>query len=608
MRVVVYAALFSVILVSGIRCQDQRPQLGAQIKEFEFLDIRYMRRSLADFDEQGGKVEAGDAKEESKGIPVERRGYVLFFVTNTCPLVLRYLPRVRELARKYSRRGIQFVAVNVGAGDTIVEMAASAVEHDIPIPFVKDATGEVYRALGVQRTATAVVLDKGRRLHYRGRINRRYRFSGVSPDAGREDLELAIEDLLASRKAVVGETSVEGCKITKPRKHAQKGLTYSRDIAPIVQKSCQDCHRPDGDAPFALMGYSDVADRSEMIAEVVLQRRMPPWYGSASYGKFVNHRGLSDAEIGKIASWVEDGTPEGDPKHLPKPRVFEKREWRIDKPDLVLKLPFRIKIPAEGYVPYKYFVFPYRFKEDTWIEQIEILPTNRKVLHHANISRMQGTKYRGGGFITGQVPGGDPMVLDPGTAVKVSKGSVIAIQCHYVTTGKKEWDRLRLGIRFPRIAVRRQLHHLQIGNNRFLIPPGDPHHKVSRTMVLPCDAEGLGMFVHMHLRGKDMSFTAVHPEGKSERLLLVPNYNFDWQQSYRWKRGTVFFKRGTRIQVDAHFDNSAFNPFNPDPHRAVPYGAQTKDEMMFGFFFYFQRGEELDIRVDPKNGHVLAVK
>ena len=116
------------------------------------------------------------------------------------------------------------------------------------------------------------------------------------------------------------------------------------------------------------------------------------------------------------------------------------------------------------------------------------------------------------------------------------------------------------------------------------------------------------MFAHMHLRGKDMSFTAVHPDGKREKLLLVPNYNFDWQQSYRWSKGTVFFKGGTRIQVDAHYDNSAFNPFNPDPDRAVPYGAQTKDEMMFGFFFFFRAGEDLDLSVDPKTGHVVTGK
>lgn len=581
----VLSAVLLCALVTPVSAQDKRPEIGVKIKDFEFLDIRYMRRSLADLE--------------------AKRGFVLFFVTNECPIVLRYLPRLRKLAAEYRPKGIEFLAVNVGPGDTVLEMAASAVEHNVPFPFVKDLSGEIRRALGVDRTATAVVLGANRRLHYRGRINRQYRFSGVSPSAGREDLQIAIDELLAGKPATTGTTTVEGCAITEPAKHHDKGLTYNRDIAPIVQRNCQDCHRAGGDAPFELMSYSDFADRAEMVAEVVAQRRMPPWYASAKHGTFANHRGLADEEVRKIVAWVGAGMVEGDAKDLPKPRVFPKRTWRIDKPDLVLKLPFKIKIPAAGYVPYKYYVFPYPFKQDTWVEQIEILPANRTVLHHANIVHIKGTTYDPSGFITGQVPGGDPMRLDPGTAKLIPKGSMILIQCHYVTTGKKEVDTLRVGLRFPRVKVRQGMYHLQIGNSRFKIQPGSAHHPVSRAKRIPFDAEGIGMFAHMHLRGKDMTFTARYPDGREEKLLLVPNYNFDWQQSYRWKPGSVFFPAGTRIVVDAHFDNSPFNPFNPDSTRTVPYGRQTFDEMMIGFIFFFKKGENLGIAVDPKTGWAL---
>jgi peroxiredoxin len=562
-------------------------KVGATVGAMEFVDIRYLRRTLADF-----------------GKP---RACVLFFVTNSCPIVLRYLPRLRAMARA-SGVQVQFLAVNVGPGDSIREMAACAVEHDLPFPFVKDTDGSVARAVGVTRSATAVVLggDTGRRLLYRGRIDQRYRFSGVSPAAGRQDLETALDEVLAGKPVSVAETPVEGCAITWPKPPRDEALTFNRDIAPLIQSKCQDCHRPDGDAPFPLLTYDDVSGRGEMIKEVVAQRRMPPWHASSGFGSFANHRGLADDEVRRIVAWVNGGMAQGDPAHLPPPRTFEKREWRIAAPDLVLKLPYKIKLPEDGYLPYKYFVFPYRFKHDTWVEQIEILPLNRRVLHHANLARVRGFKYEADGFITGQVPGGDPMILDPGTALLIPKGSVLAIQCHYVTTGKREFDRLRIGLRFPRVVVRRQLHHLQIGNTRFKIPAHASHHHVGRGKRVPFDAEGIGLFAHMHLRGKDMRFTAVTPGGTRETLLLVPNYNFEWQQSYRWHTGKVSFTKDTRIQVDAHFDNSAFNPFNPDPEREVPFGDRTIDEMMYGFVFFLRRGEDLNLQVDATTGRALG--
>jgi len=573
-------------IVGFLPAQAKRPAIGDRVEAFEVIDIRHLRRSLADF----GK----------------RKGFVLFFVTNECPIVLRLLPSIRKLAAEFGPKGVEVLALNVGPGDTVREMAACAVEHDMPFPFVKDFEGEAAKACGVDRTATAVVLTADRRLYFRGRVDQRYRFSGVSPRPGREDLREALVELLVGKECSVPETPVEGCAITWPKVYADKTLTYCRDIAPLIQRHCQDCHRPHGAAPFRLLTYDEVARRGEMIAEVVRQRRMPPWYASDKFGKFANHRGLSPDETRMLLGWIGAGMAKGDPRHLPKPRKFARRTWRIDEPDLVLKLPFAIKLPAEGYLPYKYFVFPHKFTEDTWVEQIEILPSNRKVLHHANVARIRGLRYEAGDFITGQVPGGDPMVLDPGSAVLIPKGAVLGIQCHYVTTGKPEVDRLRIGLRFPRVVVKRRLHHLQIGNYRFKIPPHASHHPVQRSKVVPFDAEAIGLFAHMHLRGKDMMFTAITPDGVRQTLLLVPNYNFDWQQSYRFAPEQVFFAKGTRILVEAHFDNSGFNPFNPDPERTVPYGNRTIDEMMFGFVFFFRRNEDLGLRIDPETGHALA--
>jgi hypothetical protein len=141
---------------------------------------------------------------------------------------------------------------------------------------------------------------------------------------------------------------------------------------------------------------------------------------------------------------------------------------------------------------------------------------------------------------------------------------------------------------------------------RFVIPPGAMAHPVRASRQLPDDAVGIGMFVHMHLRGRDMTAVAEAPDGSRETLLQVPNYNFDWQQSYRWPSGQKRFAKGTRIRALAHFDNSAWNPFNPDPTVPVRFGQETTDEMMYLFVFWVREHEQLGLQVDPTTGFVAA--
>ena len=266
-------------------------------------------------------------------------------------------------------------------------------------------------------------------------------------------------------------------------------------------------------------------------------------------------------------------------------------------------MPLAHSIPATGFVEYRYTVFPHVFTHDTWVQSIEILPDNPRVVHHANLAFMQlGDRPRQENFLTGRVPGGDPMVLDEGTAVLIPKGSVIGLQIHYTTTGKPETSRISVGLRHPRGPVRKRLHHLQVFTRRFEIPPFAPAHPVSASRPLGFDATGIGMFSHMHVRGKDMTFLARRPDGPAETLLMIPNYNFDWQQSYRWAPGTMKFPKGTRLEVAAHFDNSEFNPFNPDPKAAVGEGDQTFKEMVYGFYFFTRDDEDLNLTVDPTTG------
>ena len=352
--------------VTNSRDGDEAVKIGQQVAPFTFKDIRYLPRELADFG--------------------EKKAYVLAFTTLECPIVQRYLPKLVALDQEYRDQGVQFVAVNVGVNDPIREVAYQAVQVEAPFPFVKDLDFEVARAVGATRAAEVVVLDGQKRLRYRGRIDRQFRLGGERPDTVREDLKMAIEDVLAGREVEVPETAVDGCRITFPadRKPAVE-VTFNEHIVPLLQKHCQDCHHAGvPEAPFALVSYHDVADQAEMIGEVVAEERMPPWYGSEQHGHFTNQRGMSIAERQLIADWIQGGCREGDPAKAPPARVFDTAEWKIGEPDLVLKTPVQ-ELPATGYVDYRYVPLQHAFTKDTWFQGLQILPQNHQAMHHCNM-------------------------------------------------------------------------------------------------------------------------------------------------------------------------------------------------------------------------------
>ena len=562
---------------------DERVKIGAQVGELRFKDIRYVQRSLADLGE--GKA------------------YVLVFSNTTCPLVQKYWPKLKRLEQTYRDQGVRFVAVNVAPDDEISEIAQQGVDYGVEFPLVKDVSGASVAALGVQRTPEVVVLDADRKLRYRGRIDDQYRIGGARPDASSDDLAGALADILAGREVKVAETTVDGCLITLPSPvRVDREVTFYRDVLPIVQNHCQECHRTNGNAPFALLTRDEVAAQAEMLAEVVAERRMPPWFASREQ-HFDNERGLSAEERATLIAWTKTGMAAGDAKDAPAAKVFSDSKWEIGEPDVVTTAVELHTLPAEGFVDYKYIVLPYVFLKETWISAAEIRPSNPAVVHHCNMAYASiGKQFDDGNFITGRVPGGTAMILDEGVGYRIPAGSVIGLQIHYTTTGKEEKNRMSVGLRFPRGVVHQELHHLQATTSRFEIPPGAAAHPVQATRTLSTDATGIGMFSHMHLRGKDMTFKAIYPDGNEEKLLSIPNYHYDWQQNYRWQPGKKKFPRGTQIEVTAHFDNSRFNPFNPDATKTVRHGPQTVHEMMFGFFFYTADGEDLNLRIDPKTG------
>jgi peroxiredoxin len=576
-------AIVAVLLASTAGADEVK--IGSEIKQLRFKDIRYLTRSLDDLPKS--------------------KAYVLVFTTTSCPLARRYLPALNRLEKNYRGRGVQFIGVNVGAEDTIRAMAAQAIEHEIEFPVVKDHKGLCTEALGVKHTPEVVVLDAQRKLCYRGRIDDQYRLGGERATPTRHDLKEAIDAVLAGKKVEVAETPVDGCLITRAELPESKTpVTFAEHVAPIIRKHCSECHRPGTAAPFSLTSYEQVAGKANTIAEVVRDERMPPWYGAPRHTEFVNRRGLTAKERETILQWVKQGRAKGDEAKLPKAPPVPVNGWRIGKPDLIVKAPEH-QLPTDGIVEYKYVFLPHLFTQDTWVQGVQILPDNPKVLHHCNMAYVKLPEtFRMNNFITGTVPGGEPMTLDNGVAFRIPAGSLLVLQVHYVTTGKKERCRLSVGFKYASGRIDRHLRFHLMVDNRFAIPPLAPAHRVAASRTLTCNAVGVGLFCHMHVRGRDMTFKAHYPDGTSETLLVIPNYNFDWQMAYRWAPGTKKLPKGTRLEAIAHYDNSAFNPFNPNPKATVRDGQQTYHEMMNGFAFYVDADEKLGLEIDDKTGKV----
>lgn len=565
---------------------DEKPKIGTAVGKLTFTDTRSLTRTLDDFGKQ--------------------KAFVLVFTNTTCPLAQKYLPTLTALEKEYRAKGVQFASLNAAEDDTVIAVATQSVKYDVEFPLLKDFGGRCAKALGVTRTPEAVVLDAEYRLVYRGRIDDQFRLGGTRKEPSARELKDAVEAVLAGKKVETPETEVDGCPITFAKPRAAKDVTFAEHVAPILKDRCWECHKSGGSAPFALVTHKQAAARADAILETVTDQRMPPWFAAHEFGPFINRRGMTDEEKATIADWVKAGSPAGDLAKVPAAPPEPKDKWLIGTPDLVLDS-LEIELPATGDVPYKYAILPHHFAEDTWVQGVQITGDNSRVLHHANLA-FAGLKvgFSEENFITGYVPGGEPMNLDRGVGFMIPKGSFLALQIHFVTSGKPETCKVSVGLRYPREAIQSRLKVLQLFDTRFAIPPGAPAHKVRASKVLDTDVIGVGLFSHMHLRGKDMTFTAHKPDGKRDDLLVIANYNFEWQVPYRWEPGKKRIPKGTRLECVARFDNSAFNPYNPNPKATVRNGPQTHHEMMYGFFFYTEADQNLGLKVDPKTG--VAVK
>ena len=359
--------------------------------------------------------------------------------------------------------------------------------------------------------------------------------------------------------------------------------SFYKDALPIFQEHCLSCHRAGEIGPMPLGTYAQVRPWAKAIREAVLSRKMPPWFADPSIGRFANDESLKPAEIRTLAAWVDQGAREGNPADAPKPREFAEG-WRIPKPDAVFRLPEEARIPASGTLDYAYFVVPTGFKEDRWVDMVEVRPTNRAVVHHAIVYVQDAQGWIGPGqYLAGYAPGSVPQRWKPGQARLIQAGSRLIFQMHYTASGKPAVDRTEIGLVFARTPVKQRIVAMASINHWFEIPAGNPDYPVESVSTLAENVWLVGLRPHMHLRGKSFEFRAVYPDGKREALLRVPHYDFNWQPYY-YLETPLRLPRGTRIECFARYDNSPNNPRNPDARVNVGWGEQSWDEMMIGWF------------------------
>jgi hypothetical protein len=384
--------------------------------------------------------------------------------------------------------------------------------------------------------------------------------------------------------------------------------TYTRDVAPIMQKDCQVCHRPGEIAPFSMMTYEETRKQAAAIKSAVKAKVMPPWFADPAYGKFSNSTALTPAEVETLIAWVDAGAPRGDAKDMPPPANFVEG-WQIGKPDLIYELPKPYDVPATGIVDYQHIIVPTGFTKDTWVQAAEVRPTDRSVVHHiiAFVREPKSNWFKGqvpgeffiapqvktkeepdtsalpSDFLVGYAPGQPAEILQPGEAKLIKAGSDFVFQVHYTPNGKAVRDQTKLGIVLAKAPPRERVLTLSATNGTFRIPPGDANYRADASFEVGADVKLTGLHPHMHGRGKDFEYRVVFPNGETRVLLSVPHYEWHWQNWYTLEQ-PILLPKGSRIDCTAHFDNSKNNPDNPDPTKEVTWGEQSYDEMMVGFF------------------------
>ncbi len=552
------------------------------------------------------------------------RATVTVFLATDCPLARRVVPRLAKIGQAFETKGIRFVAAFPNTSETPEACQKFTQSYRLAFPIVQGEDAQTLaRRYGATVSPEVVVTDTKGIVRYRGDVDDR---DTGDPKNAVPDLSNALLALVHNKPVARPRTRARGCSLVLPGINPIAAaptttINYARDIAPILNAQCVECHRSGEVGPFALDTYAQAARWAKSIKTVTEKRTMPPW-NAESNGEFHNERRLTDAQIGLLATWAENGTPPGDLKTAPPTPTFP-TGWKLGaQPDAVFTMPQPYDVPATGKDIYQCFVVPTNLEADKWVAGVEYKPGNAQVVHHVSVfldtsgaarklAKTQGTgdgpmpSYRnptpgnGPGFSTyvgqlgGWTPGHAPRKLPPGVGIVLPKGADIVLEVHYHLSGKPEKDQSKMGVYFASGPVTKRLRLADISSVTFVLPPGNADYPVEAFGFVPENLTLLGVTPHLHNLGKSMRVSALLPDGTYKLLVDVSRWDFRWQPSYRFKE-PLKLPRGTRIDVSARFDNSDTNPNNPHrPSVPVRWGESTDDEMCTAFLAYTLDNEDL---------------
>jgi peroxiredoxin len=520
----------------------------------------------------------------------DARAVVLYFTMNGCPIARQSYAKLRTLQKKFAAQGVKVWLVNVNDSESRSAIEKEAREFGAgSLPMLIDEAQGVAQMLGVERTAEAVAINtKNWRIFYRGAVDDQLTEGARKPAPTAKYLERAVDEFLAGKTVSEAGSVVHGCRIhvDAAKDSADAPVSYARDIAPVLMNKCAGCHSAGNIGPWAMSAHRKVKSMSDMMQEVLLARRMPPWDADPHYGKFSNDRSLTPAEKRLLLRWVEQGAPRGDGEDPLETFKAPVSDWPLGQPEVIVSLPRAQEIPATGVVDYRYVDVPTSFTNSVWVGAAAIKPGNLKATHHVIVRvkypKEGKTDTQDAEGLEGWSPGKSFQRFPEGTGKRLRAGAVLNFEMHYTTTGKPETDRTEIGLYLlkekpalryeTRLAIEQDLN----------VPPGEGDVRNHAVAGFKRDTMLYAFVPHMHTRGAWMKYEALYPDGKRETLLSVPRYDFNWQLEYRLAEPKRM-PAGTWILCSGGFDNSTRNPHNPDPNKRVHWGEQSFDEMFIGF-------------------------
>ena len=388
-------------------------------------------------------------------------------------------------------------------------------------------------------------------------------------------------------------------------------LTYHKDVESIMQAKCQQCHRPNDVAPFALMTYDDVSTYLSDVRQQVSTNVMPPWKPVPGIGSFRNSYALSDADRQTILDWISQGAVEGDPADAPPAPPVNDSPWQLGQPDIILNLP-QYSPSATAADTYRCFSMPSGMTSDVYLNAAQALPGAAQEVHHILIfmdETGESLQYEGqdgspgydcfgsvglqtlgaGDYLGSWVPGARVQALDPGIGLLLKANSRVVVQVHYHPSGRASTDQTSLGFYLaPAGSVKHRMLAIPIVNTDFTIPANNSAYPVQATLQIPnlgvpLSGNIIQVGPHMHLLGRQIGIDLVHADTSTTPLILIDDWDFNWQSMYTLTN-QIPFVTGDSVVVSSVFDNSDGNPKNPnDPIVPVSWGEGTTDEMVVGY-------------------------